>query len=254
MTMGIVATVHHKSYLDHLGDGPSRRPSKALVAAIALSLATHGVIGVYLWKTKFEHRTPLIGEPATDAILLRPAPPTVAQKPPPPKPIVRKARRRLRSPPARRTPPLQPHPPVAAPTSVATLPVAPVVVALPPAAPPEIARPRMIGPPRPSMPKPPVLRRPDWARRPSAADMSRFYPEHAQRIGLSGSATIRCEVAASGGLQGCEVVSEAPANEGFGKAALKLSREFRMKPMTRDGEPVGGAQIRIPLRFALPDA
>ncbi|MGA0603807.1 TonB family protein [Caulobacter sp. KR2-114] len=249
--MGLVATVPHHAYLDRIGEGPPRRPSPALVAAIALSLVAHGAVGVYLWKAKFEHRLASYGEPATDATLVRPPPPK-AQMTPPPKPVV-KHRAPLR--PHRHTPPVQPRPAVnPAPAIIAPLPIAPVIRPLP--APPRLV---LAPPPAPLPPvaapkRTPVLRNPEWLRRPSAEDLSRFYPEHAQRIGLAGAATISCTVSTSGELQGCAVVAETPADAGFGKAALKLSHAFRMKPMTRDGEPVGGARIRIPLRFALPDA
>ncbi len=33
-----------------------------------------------------------------------------------------------------------------------------------------------------------------------------------------------------------------------------MSRLFRLEPVTRDGQPVGGASVRIPLVFRLPDA
>ena len=57
---------------------------------------------------------------------------------------------------------------------------------------------------------------------------------------------------ARGTLEGCSVTSEDPADMGFGDAALKMSKLFKMRPMSRDGQPVDGGTVRIPLRFVLP--
>ncbi|HEX7759890.1 MAG TPA: TonB family protein, partial [Caulobacteraceae bacterium] len=79
------------------------------------------------------------------------------------------------------------------------------------------------------------ITRPDWLARPDGEVMSRYYPDRAQRMGKGGLATISCAVSASGSIGACHLVSESPADYGFGDAALKLSRFFKMKPQREDG-------------------
>jgi protein TonB len=45
------------------------------------------------------------------------------------------------------------------------------------------------------------------------------------------------------------VLRAAPQGEGFGEAALALTPLFRMKPMSRDGQPVAGGIVRVPIAF-----
>lgn len=102
----------------------------------------------------------------------------------------------------------------------------------------------------PTPPAPPsVIRNPQWVRQPSAAQMERAYPRGAAQEGLSGRATLVCTVQASGEVAGCAVSSETPEGEGFGRAALSLSRYFRLSPRTVDGAAVEGARVTIPLTF-----
>ena len=82
--------------------------------------------------------------------------------------------------------------------------------------------------------------------------MATYYPDRASRMSVSGHATMECTVTASGAVSGCSVIAENPPDYGFGEAALRLAKLFKMRPMSRDGVPVEGGKVIIPIGFTIP--
>ena len=96
-----------------------------------------------------------------------------------------------------------------------------------------------------------VITNPDWVRVPSGDELASYYPPRAMELGKTGIARMTCTVTAKGTVTDCQLVSEDPADMGFGQAALRMHNLFKMRPQTKDGQPVDGAKVTIPLRFTL---
>jgi protein TonB len=97
----------------------------------------------------------------------------------------------------------------------------------------------------------PVIGNPNWISRPTAEQVGRLYPVRAAESGITGKATLLCEVLASGAVGSCAVTEETPKGQHFGDAALAMTRYFKLSPRTVDGVSVAGSKVRIPIVFNL---
>jgi len=93
---------------------------------------------------------------------------------------------------------------------------------------------------------------PEWVQSPVAPQLTEYYPSGAKRAGIPGRVVLSCDVAEEGTLSDCAAEEVYPANQGFAEAALRLAPYFRMRPLDKEGQPVGGRPIRITVGFRLP--
>jgi protein TonB len=95
-----------------------------------------------------------------------------------------------------------------------------------------------------AFPGPSEITNPRWLRQPR--DLARYYPPRALARELPGVVSLDCLVDINGALH-CSVLSETPTGWGFGDAALRISRDYRMAPAMRDGRAVEGRyRMRVP--------
>ncbi|RSB42440.1 MULTISPECIES: TonB family protein [Brevundimonas] len=215
-------------------------------AMIGASALAHVGAGVWLYQQRFE-RADIPPAPAE-------TPPTVIDliRPPlPPKPETPPKASPAPTPPIHR--PAQVMPSNVAPLEVPVAPVVshdagPAINLTEPAAEPSTGTKVTPEPPKPV----PVITQPDWVRKPTADQLMRAYPSAAEARGIGGVAELSCLVRVDGSLTGCSVTSETPGNQGFGRAAVSLSRYFRLSPRTVDGQAVDGARVTMAIRFDLP--
>ena len=95
-----------------------------------------------------------------------------------------------------------------------------------------------------------TITKPVWIKTPTAHQVEYAYPSAATHAGSPiGDGTIACDVDADGKLESCFIYKEDPAGLGFGEAALKLAKYFRMEPLDAAGQSVAGGTITIPIDF-----
>ncbi|MBO9709339.1 MAG: hypothetical protein J7521_14130 [Caulobacter sp.] len=95
-----------------------------------------------------------------------------------------------------------------------------------------------------------IIKTPVWAREPDNEQFLSFYPPVARAQNKGGWAVVACRALASGGLAGCKVAVEAPADLGFGAAARRMAAQtFTLKSTDAEGVPVDGGWVSLPIVF-----
>jgi hypothetical protein len=95
----------------------------------------------------------------------------------------------------------------------------------------------------------PLLADPVWVRRPTLQAIDRVYPPAADRERRPGRASMRCRADDRGYLSRCAVLTEWPEGLGFGKAALFLQTEYKLRTLDGTGTPVQGRLVDVTVDF-----
>lgn len=96
------------------------------------------------------------------------------------------------------------------------------------------------------------VEKPDWIVRINPEKVVALYPAAAADAGVKeGVGVADCLVAPDGRMTDCRVAREAPADLGFGQAAVLAVSLMQMDPWTPEGRPVAGARAKVPVKFSL---
>ena len=91
-----------------------------------------------------------------------------------------------------------------------------------------------------------------WQVVPTAAQTAAAWPSAAPASLATGHAMLRCRLRFDTSLAACTVISEDPADRGFGEAALRLSAQFRVRPGMAEADTIAAARIKVPFTFTNP--
>lgn len=92
-----------------------------------------------------------------------------------------------------------------------------------------------------------MLEFPTWAQAATFDDLAHAYP--AKAGGAEGYAAAHCRVLRSGALTECQILKETPQGQGFGKAALSLTAQFRVAPQLATTQHFSPLWVDVPIRF-----
>jgi hypothetical protein len=110
---------------------------------------------------------------------------------------------------------------------------------------------RLVNPDKPEM-RDRLITKPVWTTEFTPSAVAAFFPHEATAQGMTtGRGVAECRVEADGALHECRPVSAEPEGAGFSEAAAKAASGMRMSPWTRDGGPVDGAIVRVPIRLTV---
>jgi protein TonB len=91
----------------------------------------------------------------------------------------------------------------------------------------------------------------DWIVKPEEK-MRELNPPRAVYDRISGQVLLHCRITVDQKVRGCRVMKEYPRGYGFGAAALKLSKFFRIRPPAAGGVILTETRVPIPVIWENP--
>ncbi|WP_029913404.1 energy transducer TonB [Caulobacter sp. UNC358MFTsu5.1] len=76
-----------------------------------------------------------------------------------------------------------------------------------------------------------------------------YYPDYAQRMGVSDVVEATCKIGGHGALEGCSVGAPRTDGYGFDQAAAKLLAASRVAARVKSGESIEGRTLHLTIRF-----
>jgi hypothetical protein len=76
-----------------------------------------------------------------------------------------------------------------------------------------------------------------------------YYPEYAQRMGVSDVVEATCKIGGHGALEGCSVGAPQTDGYGFDQAAAKLLAASRVAARVKSSESIEGRTLHLTIRF-----
>lgn len=93
------------------------------------------------------------------------------------------------------------------------------------------------------------FQRADWIRRPTEAEINRYWLAEAIKRRLGGKVYLACALTRPGRPDRCIAIFEQPAGVGFGDAAVRLSRTFRIRPIRINDRDAADLPVIVPVTF-----
>ena len=92
-----------------------------------------------------------------------------------------------------------------------------------------------------------------WAPDMDFALLNRYYPRDALNARIEGTAWLSCYVPRFSLVRDCKLLAEIPDGHGFGKAALRARRSFRIEVRNQAGRRIYNEWVTIRAFFILPE-